>query len=163
MEEQSPPAKWEGEVSAEVTAAEPQEVWPLIADEFCSLHKWIPIDTCHHVAGVPGQPGLTRRCATTHTPSEAAAPSTKWADERLILIDPTEHVLSYEILDNNFGFKSYVATFKLLPTGDGGCRIVWSFVADPIEGWPLDEFLKYLQFSVQHMAEKMGDFLQKSG
>ncbi|CAK9312958.1 unnamed protein product [Citrullus colocynthis] len=162
MEEQSPPpSKWEGEVSAETTAGSPNEIWPLLADDFCSLHKWLPIDTCHHVEGVPGQPGLIRYCASTDT-MLSPEPSIKWAHERLNQIDPTKHILSYEILENNIGFKSYVATMKLLPGGGGGCKIVWSFVADPIEGWPLEEFMKYLDFSLQHMANKMDDFLQKS-
>ncbi|XP_022996730.1 lachrymatory-factor synthase-like [Cucurbita maxima] len=165
MEEQLlPPSKWEGEVSAETTAGKPHEIWPLLADDFCSLHKWLPMDTCHYVEGVEGQPGLIRYCATTDTTS-SSEPSIKWAHERLKLIDPTEHILTYEILDNNIGFKSYVATIKLLPGGGddgGGCKMVWSFEADPIEGWPLEEFVKYLEFSLQQMVNKMAGYLQKS-
>lgn len=167
MEEQSPTqttAKWEGEVSAVTATAKPQEIWPLLADDFCSLHKWLPIDTCRHVEGESGQPGLTRYCATTDTSSPS--PSIKWVHERLILIDATQHILTYEIRENNIGFKSYVATFKLLPGGDGddggGCKVLWSFVADPIEGWPLEEFVKYLDISLKHMVNKMADFLQRS-
>ncbi|XP_038886052.1 lachrymatory-factor synthase-like [Benincasa hispida] len=165
MEGQSPPPKWEGEVSAETTAGKPHEIWPLLADDFCSLHKWLPIDTCHYVEGVPGQPGLIRYCASTDMIS-SPEPSIKWAHERLTQIDPTKYTLTYEIRENNIGFKSYVATMKLLPDGGGdgggGCKIVWSFVADPIEGWPLEEFVKYLDFSLHHMVNKMAEYLQKS-
>lgn len=95
MEEQppQPQAKWEGEVSAETTAAKPEEIWPMLADDFCSIHKWLPIDTCHHVEGEPGQPGLIRYCATTDPTLPGT--STKWAHERLKLIDPTAHIYSH--------------------------------------------------------------------
>ncbi|KAA0065047.1 hypothetical protein IC582_006318 [Cucumis melo] len=163
MEQQSPPSsKWEGEVSAETTAVGPHQIWPLLADDFCSLHKWLPIvDTCHYVEGVPGQPGLIRYCASTDNTS-SPEPSIKWAKERLILIDPVAHTLTYEIIDNNMGFKSYVATMKLVLQGSEGCKFVWSFVMDPIEGWPQEEFEKYLDSSLHRMVNKMADFLHKS-
>ena len=57
------------------------------------------------------------------------------------MINPIERCISYEIMENNVGFKSYMATIEVLPiNGDGqnGCKIEWSFVADPIEGWRLE-------------------------
>jgi len=54
------------------------------------------------------------------------------------MTNPIERCISYEIMENNVGFKSYVATIEVLPiNGDGqnGYKIEWSFVADQIEGW----------------------------
>jgi hypothetical protein len=41
--------------------------------------------------------------------------------------------------------------------GDGqhGCKIEWSFIADPIEGWPLEDFNSYINSSLQFMGQKM--------
>ncbi|KAK2661278.1 hypothetical protein Ddye_007811 [Dipteronia dyeriana] len=63
------------------------------------------------------------------------------------MIDPIQRCLSYEMLDNTSGFKSYVATIKVLPiNGDGkiGCKIEWSFVVDPINGKTLEIWLLLL-------------------
>ncbi|KAJ6862514.1 hypothetical protein NC652_039381 [Populus alba x Populus x berolinensis] len=74
-----------------------------------------------------------------------------WAKEKVLVINPIERCISYEIMENNAGFKSYVATIEVLPiNGDGqnGCKIEWSFVADPIEGWRLE--LLHSQLSPVH-------------
>lgn len=67
-----------------------------------------------------------------------------WVKEKLIMIDPTKRCLTIEIIDNNMGFKSYVATMEVLPINGPGnddhdahaavCKIMWLFVCDPVEG-----------------------------
>ncbi|KAK9683800.1 hypothetical protein RND81_10G165300 [Saponaria officinalis] len=121
--------KWEGETRVEIQKVRTKQVWPLISD-FCSLHKWFPhVKTCYLLHGVPGQPGLIRYCGSTESPSE----DTQWVTEKLLKMDTTKMCFSYEIVDNNAGFKTYVSTIRLEsidgPDGTSGCRIVWSFVA----------------------------------
>ncbi|XP_008220095.1 PREDICTED: lachrymatory-factor synthase-like [Prunus mume] len=156
-EDQIPKSKWEGKASADLQGSSAEQVWPLLAD-FCSLHKWFPdIATCYQVDGVPGQPGLIRYCA--RAPIDNDESTIKWAKEKLLSLDPIQRCLSYEIIESNLGFKSYVAVMQLVPIngGDGsiGCKIEWSFVCDPIEGWGLNDFRSYLDSSLQLMAEKM--------
>ncbi|BFG18525.1 hypothetical protein CerSpe_047990 [Prunus speciosa] len=155
--DQIPESKWEGKASADLKGSSAEQVWPLLAD-FCSLHKWFPnIDTCYQVDGVPGQPGLIRYCA--RAPIDNDESTIMWAKEKLLSLDPIQRCLSYEIIDSNLGFKSYVAVMQVVPTdgGDGsiGCKIEWSFVCDPIEGWGLNDFRSYLDSSLQLMAEKI--------
>ena len=39
----------------------------------------------------------------------------RWAKEKLIELDPIERFLSYEIVDNNLGFESWVAIMQISP------------------------------------------------
>ncbi|KAJ7965927.1 lachrymatory-factor synthase-like [Quillaja saponaria] len=192
MEEENKP-KWDYTASVELAAGLTEtQVWPLLED-FCNLHKWFPIDTCYQVDGVPGQPGLIRYTAatTTTTPSSGSdghdVKVIKWAKEKLLMIDPIQRCLSYEVIDNNIGMKSYVATIKVLPINghdnnddhngtnqqclivvdnavaysDHGfpCKIELSFVCDPVEGWKLEDFVAYVEYCLQFMANKMEDAL----
>ncbi|KAJ6914964.1 hypothetical protein NC651_017062 [Populus alba x Populus x berolinensis] len=159
--------KWEGKATVELRGPTADQVWPCLED-FCNLQKWLPrVDTCYRVEGELGQPGLVRCCHFSKVPSEGSHEDEEnkviWAKEKLIMINPSERCLSYEILENNAGFKSYVATMKALPINDGdgdgdgqhGCKIEWSFIADPIEGWPLEDFNSYINSSLQFMGKKM--------
>ncbi|KAJ6698041.1 LACHRYMATORY-FACTOR SYNTHASE [Salix purpurea] len=155
--------KWEGKATVELKGPTADQVWPFFED-FCNLQKWLPlVDSCHRVEGELGQPGLVRLCKFSKVSSDGSHEETeiKWAKEKLIMIDPNERCLSYEILENNVGFQSYVATIKVLPINDGdgeghhGCEIEWSFVTDPIEGWPLEDFNSYIKSSLQFMGQQM--------
>ncbi|KAJ4708099.1 Lachrymatory-factor synthase [Melia azedarach] len=98
-------AKWEGKASTEVSGLKAEQVWPCLED-FSNVHKWLPnLETCYPVEGVPGQPGLVRYCATKD----------RWANEKLIMMNHIQRCLNYEVLDNNIGTKSYVATIKVFP------------------------------------------------
>ena len=156
--------KWEGKACVELAIPTAQEVWPLVED-FCNLHKWLPtIDTCYQVDGILGQPGMVRYVATTTTTSSNGNEETmiKWAKEKLLMIDPIKRCLSYEIIDNNIGMKSYVGKFIVSPINDDGkkgCKMEWSFVCDPIEGLRFEDFLPYIETGLQSMAKKMEDAL----
>ncbi|KAM1312934.1 hypothetical protein ACFX2F_017029 [Malus domestica] len=141
-------SKWQGKASAELKRMSPERAWPALAN-FCNLHKWFPtVSACRQVEGVPGQPDLFRYCASA--PVDYDESTIKWSEEKLLTIDPIQRRLSYEVTESNLGFKSYVATKQLVAMDSGdGCRIEWSFVSDPIEGWGLDDFLSYLDSSVQ--------------
>ncbi|CAK9180934.1 unnamed protein product [Ilex paraguariensis] len=158
MAEEAKP-KWEGKATAKLKGLAASQVWPLLED-FCSFNKWIPtIDTCYQVEGVNGQPGLFRYCAATiSSSSDGSEKSIKWCHEKLLEIDPIQRCLSYEVLDNNLGFKSSVSKMEVLPTdGDEqhGCEIEWSFVADPVEGLTFEGLLAYFDSSLQGVAENM--------
>lgn len=114
MADEKPQQRWEGKSKAELRSSTAAQVWPLLADDFCSLHKLLPgfIDTCRWVEGAPGQPGLTRHCANSSVSS--------WANERLIAIDPQEMYFTYEVTENNVGFRSYQATIRVSPSVEEG-------------------------------------------
>ncbi|KAJ6361541.1 hypothetical protein OIU78_002052 [Salix suchowensis] len=81
--------------------------------------------------------------------------------ERLLMISPAEKCLSYEVLENNSGFKSYIATMKVLEingsdAGENGCKIEWSFIADPVEGWTFEDFNSFINFCLQSMGKEHG-------
>ncbi|RXH72691.1 hypothetical protein DVH24_012375 [Malus domestica] len=122
--------------------------WSFVSDlvegwKYEDLQAWFPtVSACRQVEGVPGQPDLFRYCASAPVDNDES--TIKWSEEKLLTIDPIQRLLSYEVTESNLGFKSYVA----MDSGDG-CRIEWSFVSDPIEGWGLDDFLSYLDSSVQ--------------
>ncbi|XP_048133950.1 lachrymatory-factor synthase-like [Rhodamnia argentea] len=167
MEEETR-ARWEGKVIAELKGPTPDQVWPLLAD-FCNLHKWLPtLDTCYRVEGVPGQPGLVRYAAGTANGKGSDPPKLKWVNERLLMTDPSDKCFSYEVLDNNLGFKSYVATIRVMPINDGGdgkmvgCTIELSFVSDPVDGWGLQDMRSFLDFRLQAVAKNIGSAIQEA-
>ncbi|KAF8400888.1 hypothetical protein HHK36_014191 [Tetracentron sinense] len=126
-------AKWEGKACAKLKGPTAEKVWSLLED-FSSIHKWLPgLKTCRLEEGVSGQVGCVRYCSNWEEPE-------KWVKEKLVTMDPIERCFSYEVIDNNMGFNSYVATIKVMEAADGddhkpaGCMIEWSFLADPVEG-----------------------------
>ncbi|KAL6180209.1 hypothetical protein ACLB2K_046876 [Fragaria x ananassa] len=127
--------KWESQASAQLKGSKAHEVWPLLAD-FCNLDKWFPnLHTSYRVQGVSGQPGLVRYCEMKRDET------TLWAKEKLLMIDPINQSITYEVGDNNLGLKSYVATVPVVPiNNNNGCKIEWSYVCNPIEGSSLEEF-----------------------
>lgn len=168
MAEEKSQEKWQGKFSSELKGPTAKQVWPLLED-FCNFHKWHPtIDTCYQVvdqgptteAGTG--PGLIRYCgATTTSPSGESVVS--WAKERLIGIDPAQRRLSYEVLDNNVGFKRWVATFEVVPVeGGGACEIRWSFEGEAPEGWSYESLVSYYESTLQGLAKKMEHALMSS-
>ncbi|XP_004501142.1 lachrymatory-factor synthase-like [Cicer arietinum] len=155
--------KWEGKDTVEIRGVDGEIVWHVLED-FCNLHKWIPIDTCYKIGGIEGQPGLIRYCASAKKGvTKDAEPTIKWFKEKLLKIDPIQRCLSYEIVDNNMGFKNYVAIMKVLPLqingGDDGksegCMIEWSCVCDPIEGWSLQDLNNYIGSFLKSLGNKI--------
>lgn len=149
-EEDQKQPKWQGNASAELKRTAAEQAWTALAD-FCNFHKWLPtLATCRQVEGVPGEPGVIRYCASAPVDNEES--SIKWAKEKLLTVDPIQRCLSYEVAESNLGFKSYVARMQVVAMemdGGDGCKIEWSFVCDPIEGLGLDDFLSYLDSSLQ--------------
>lgn len=166
MERNSPPAppKWEGKVSARLNGTVADQIWPLFED-FFNFHKWFPgLATCYGIHGTNGEPGCIRYCAGFSIPSHSGGDSVSWSNERLIAVDDDSRSLSYEIVDCNIGFESYVATVKIVPQGDegqAGCVIEWSFTVDPVEGWVRDDLVRRYEVGLQRMAKRMEDALRE--
>ncbi|KAL9230347.1 hypothetical protein vseg_005710 [Gypsophila vaccaria] len=160
--------QWEGETRVDLQNTTPSQIWPLISN-FCTFHKWAPhIKTCYLLHGLPGHPGTIRYCSTTTTtnkPCDDDHDTAQWATERLLSIDPFNMCFSYEVVDSNVGFKGYVATIRLEELHDDhyrggrGCRIVWSFVTDPVDGFTLEGFLGFIESIAKVMANRMEDAL----
>ena len=153
-------SKWEGKVCTKLTNATTNQVWLLYKD-FFNFHKWFPsLATCYGIHGTNGEPGCIRYCAGFSIPSnDGDNKPVSWSKERLIVVDDDEHRLSYEIVDSNIGFKSYVSTVKIVPQGGEGCMIEWSFTVDKVEGWVLDDLVKKYEVGLQRMVKRMEDAL----
>ncbi|KAF8008069.1 hypothetical protein BT93_K1908 [Corymbia citriodora subsp. variegata] len=165
MAEETQP-RWEAKLTAELRGTKPDQAWPFLAD-FCNIHKLLPSITCHRVEGVLGQPGLVRYVASTPSGDDSDLSKVKWATERLLMMDPSEKCFSYEVVDNNIGIKSYVATIRLMPMNDEdgkmvGCMIEWPFVADPVECWGLQDMRTYFDFCCQSVARKIESAVQEA-
>ncbi|KAK1267564.1 Lachrymatory-factor synthase [Acorus gramineus] len=163
MEE--PKLEWEGKVTATLTNTTADQAWSLLKD-FTNLHKILPtLQTCHLVEGVDGEIGCVRYCTAAGGDGLVI-----WAKERLIEIDPVRRFLQYVIEENKIGFRRYFAKIGAVDCGSGGgggggggrggCVVEWSYVADPIEGWPKEGFEAYLRTSLEAMARRIEEILQ---
>ncbi|KAJ9183908.1 hypothetical protein P3X46_007707 [Hevea brasiliensis] len=156
---------WEGAVSAKLTSCRADQIWPLLED-FFNFGKCLPgtIDTCYGIEGISGQPGCIRYCAKTSISDDGSGEMTTiWANEKLLAIDPDRRCLSYSLQENSIGFKSHMATIKLLPLGSQeqeGCEVVWSFTLKPIEGQTIDHIVSLYDSCIQAMAKHIEDALQ---
>lgn len=159
MEQNSEP-KWEGKVSARLKNATADQIWPLYKD-FFNFHKWFhSLATCYGVHGANGELGSVRYCAGFSIPSSGADNPLSWSTERLTAVDDDARSLSYEIVDSNIGFESYLSTVKIVPQGEegqDGCVIEWSFTVDPVEGWVLGDLVRKYETGLQRMAQRMED------
>ncbi|XP_014500751.1 lachrymatory-factor synthase [Vigna radiata var. radiata] len=140
--------RWKGKAVVELADTNGEVAWSVIED-FCNIHKWMSLDTCYQQEGSLGKPGLIRYCASTIVDDVEKTPTLKWVKEKLLAIDPVERCLSYEVIENNMGFKFYVATLKVLSREEGGCKIEWGFVCDPMEGWSVEGLESYVESSLQ--------------
>ncbi|CAB4266463.1 unnamed protein product [Prunus armeniaca] len=146
MDRQESGPKWEATVSARLTKARVDQIWPLLKD-FFNFHQLFPtLANCYSVQGANGEPGCIRYCSGSSIPSKGDHMAVSWSKERLVAVDDADHSLSYEIVESHIGFKSYVPTVRVVPGGDVdvqyGCLIEWSITFDPVEGWGLDHLVK---------------------
>ncbi|KAK2981505.1 hypothetical protein RJ640_030967 [Escallonia rubra] len=61
------------------------------------------------------QQGLVRYCTSTLPSDGGNAATTLWCHEMLVAVDAAGRRLTYEVVDNNMGFKQYLSTIKLSP------------------------------------------------
>ncbi|OVA05590.1 Polyketide cyclase/dehydrase [Macleaya cordata] len=153
--------KWEGKASANLIGTTADQVW-LLCGDFLGIHKWLRgIDTCELAEGVPGQPGCVRYVSSTMIPTDGSDEAKfSWAKEKLLSIDTIQRCITYEVIESNIGFNSYVATIKVVSEDQGGSKIEWSYVVDPIKGWKFEDFVSFIDFFVHSMAKSIEETLE---
>ncbi|KAL3500611.1 hypothetical protein ACH5RR_039704 [Cinchona calisaya] len=173
MEQQVSNPKWEAKVSTRLANASGDQIWPFLED-FFGIHKYFPsLATSYGIHGSNGEINSVRYCEGFSIPSQENTNKDliiSWSKEKLIAIDPIEKSLSYEMVDSNIGFNSYISTIKIISKnplipgdeeydGQRVCVIEWSFSVDPVEGWRLEDLVKKYEVGLQKMAQKMEDVL----
>lgn len=187
MEQPISKPKWEAKVSTKLANASADQIWPFLED-FFGVHKYFPsLATSYGIHGSNGEIGSIRYCEGSSIPSQETKENEEerstvisWSKEKLTAIDPAEKSLSYEIIDSNTGFHSYVSTIQInknpIPAGDStivesgdedggrlGCVVEWSFSVDAVGGWRLEDLVKKYEVGLHRMAQKMEDILSNSG
>ncbi|KAG8375613.1 hypothetical protein BUALT_Bualt10G0118600 [Buddleja alternifolia] len=155
------PKKWEAKVATMVHKAKADQIWPLFED-FFGLHKWFPgLTTCRGIHGSNGEPGCIRYCSGFGIKQESCTNESNskmsWSKERLVVIDRAQMTFTYEMVDCNIGYKSYVSTVKIV-LGDekrGGCAVEWWISLDPVVGWKLEDLVKKYEVGLELMVKKM--------
>ncbi|KAI5669183.1 hypothetical protein M9H77_19036 [Catharanthus roseus] len=162
MEEEVLVSKWEAKVvSRRLRKASADQIWPFLQD-FFGIHKWFPsLSNSYGIHGNNGEIGSIRYCTGSSIPSQRSGVEISWSKERLIGIDSDEKSLSYEIIDSNIGFNSYVSTIKIIYDGNQeGCFIEWSFTVDPVAGLKFEDLVKKYELGLERMVEKMEGSLE---
>ncbi|XP_073301587.1 lachrymatory-factor synthase [Primulina huaijiensis] len=160
MEQNISSQTWEARVSTKLEKATAHQIWPLFQD-FFGLHQWFPgLAICHGIHGTNGEPGCVRYCAGFGLKTEKINEEEsvlRWSTERLIAIDHAQMTFSYEIVDCNIGFKSYVSSIKVVPAGGSGrgCVVEWCFRVDPVVGWKFEDLVGRYEVGLQLMTKKM--------
>ncbi|CAI9093569.1 OLC1v1029100C1 [Oldenlandia corymbosa var. corymbosa] len=168
------PMKWEATVSAQLKQASADQIWPLLKD-FFGIYKYFPsLSTSYGVHGNNGEMGSIRYCEGSRIPAKESREKNdggrkkleptpvSWSKEKLIDIDPIRMSLSYEMVDSNLGFTSYVSTIRIhqdesIKNNNIGCVLQWSFSVDPVEGLEFEDLVDKYRVGLQKMARKLED------
>ncbi|KAK1693676.1 hypothetical protein QYE76_010373 [Lolium multiflorum] len=151
--------EWNGAVEALLPSTPAAAAWPHLAS-FCALHQYLSgVDVCERVAGEDGRPGCVRYVASHPAPAGEEGQEqlqAKWAHEELLELDDAARRLSYAVVGGNMGFGRYVATMTVAEETEApGCRIVWEFECEPVQGWSRDGLVGYLDHAVKGMAARI--------
>ncbi|KAH6783825.1 hypothetical protein C2S52_008784 [Perilla frutescens var. hirtella] len=154
--------KWHAKICTRLEKVEADQIWPFFQD-FFGLHKWFPgLPTCEGIHGANGEIGCIRYCSgfglkQVANNNESSPMNLSWSKERLIAIDHVQKTFTYEIVDCNIGFNSYVSTINVVPVdGDGGgCTVEWWISLDPVEGGTLEDLVVKYDVGLQLMVKKM--------
>ncbi|KAI3902293.1 hypothetical protein MKW92_014646 [Papaver armeniacum] len=162
--------KWKGKACTNLKDITAEEIWPFFED-FLSINKWLPgVDACTLVEGVSGEPGCVRYCTGTAVPADGSDDESviSWVKEKLLSIDPVERCISYEVIEGNVGFESYIATIKVFSdssdqgtqeNGQSGSMIEWGYIVNPIPGWKSEDLASYIDATLLAMAKRMEEAL----
>uniref|UniRef100_A0A0D9WDR2 Bet v I/Major latex protein domain-containing protein n=1 Tax=Leersia perrieri TaxID=77586 RepID=A0A0D9WDR2_9ORYZ len=174
QQQQKDHQQWEGEVVARLPSTRAAAAWPHVAS-FFSLHLYLPgIDVCDRVSGDDGVPGCVRLVASRRPPpprseeddaaGDVESETMTWAKEELVERDDARRRLVYAVVGSNMGFGRYVSTITILDDGEQeeghdvispGCRLVWAFECEPVEGWSREGLHGYLDGAAKGMAERI--------
>lgn len=151
--------QWQGAVEATLPSTPASAAWPHIAS-FCALHRYLPsIDVCELAEGEDSRPGCVRYVASL-APGTTTGEAGIWAREKLLEIDDDARRLAYAVVGSSMGFGRYVATMSIVAAdqegeNDAGCRLVWAFECEPVQGWTRDGLLGYLDGGVKAIAARI--------
>uniref|UniRef100_A0ACD5VCP2 Uncharacterized protein n=1 Tax=Avena sativa TaxID=4498 RepID=A0ACD5VCP2_AVESA len=147
--------EWEGRVVSSVPAATADEAWALLSD-FLAFHRWHPrVAICRLASGAAAPAaGCVRYCEGT--PPGDGTPA-DWANETLLEHDQARRFFRYEMNDNNMGFGSFFAAFRVAPAPApaGGCELRWEFECEPVRGTPKEALVARLQAGLDGMAARV--------
>ncbi|CAI9269837.1 unnamed protein product [Lactuca saligna] len=117
------------------------------------------MSTCYGIHGVNGEVGCIRYSDGFFFEEDDGVREANWVKVRLVAVDANEMSLNYEIIGCNFGFdkSNYLGTYKVVPSGDEGCVVEWSFTTDPIEGITCEYVVEKYQHILDRMTKKMED------
>ncbi|CAM6127914.1 unnamed protein product [Calypogeia fissa] len=133
--------RWHGALKETINIPA-DKAWAISGD-FCALNKWMKtVDKCETIVGEYNQPGCVRYMVGNSFPRPDGSKS--WAKERLLSRDEQNYSFSYEMLDNNFGFKGYICNFTLQDLRDGTTAVDWAFSVSPIEGRTEEKVAEYM-------------------
>ncbi|CAN6336001.1 unnamed protein product [Urochloa humidicola] len=162
--EQQQKPEWRGAVEAALPSTPAAAAWAHIAS-FCALDRYLPgIDVCELAAGEDGHPGCVRYVASLAAPAGGGGERREvasWAREELLEIDGGARRLAYAVVGSSMGFGRYVATMAVAADEEAdespaaGCRLVWAFECEPVEGWSLEGLLSYLDGGVRAIAARI--------
>ncbi|KAL6865194.1 hypothetical protein ACP4OV_016345 [Aristida adscensionis] len=160
--------QWRGAAEARLPSTPAAAAWPHVAS-FCALRRYLPgIDACELAAGADdGRPGCVRRVAFV-APLAAGEEVASWTLEQLLERDDAARRLAYTIVGSNLGFGRYVATMAVVADKEespatGGCRLVWAFECEPVQGWSRDGLLGYLDGAAKDMAARIEEAVAAAG
>ncbi|KAG0517323.1 hypothetical protein BDA96_09G079400 [Sorghum bicolor] len=157
QEQEQEQEQWQGAVEATLPSTPASAAWPHIAS-FCALHRYLAsIDVCELAEGEDGRPGCVRYVASL-APGTTTGEIGIWATEKLLEIDHDARRLAYAVVGSSLGFGRYVATMSIVAADDeddAGCRLVWAFECDPVQGWSRDGMLAYLDAGVKGIAARI--------
>ncbi|KAK6161903.1 hypothetical protein DH2020_001744 [Rehmannia glutinosa] len=151
--------KWEAKVSTRLEQARPEQIWPLFED-FFGLQNIFRASPRHGIEGANGQPGCIRYCSgfglkpkgNNNEPNS----NLRWSKERLVDIDRAQMTFTYEMVDCNIGFESYVSTVKVVRGEEGGgAAVEWCISLDPVVGWRLEDLVGKYEVGLKLMVKKM--------
>nr|XP_024392238.1 uncharacterized protein LOC112290317 isoform X2 [Physcomitrium patens] len=124
---------WNGVVKKTVSSPL-DKVWDVESEflDFPNLLTLEPVERENRVLG------CTKK--VTDLPGRMGTDADQWAKQKLVVINPSEHVFSYESLENNTGVDlGYYSAFQLVIAGKAGGR--WKdfgavgFSIQPVPSW----------------------------
>ncbi|XP_024371046.1 lachrymatory-factor synthase [Physcomitrium patens] len=132
-----PTVHWNGVVEKSISAPI-DKVWD-VASDFLRFPNLLTIEP---VEGENRVPGCTRK--VTNLPGRTDTESAQWAKQKLVAINPSEHVFSYEFLENNTGVDpGYYSTFQAMQEEDGKTLVRWAFRFSPSQAGS-DRFVPFI-------------------
>ncbi|VVA93358.1 unnamed protein product [Arabis nemorensis] len=101
--------------------------------------------------------GCIRYCSGSSIRSSGVESAARWSKEKLVAVDHVERVMTYEIVESNIGFESYVSTVRVSPRSEG-CVIEWGFTVDPVGGGlSLDDLVNKYEKALGVITKNMED------